>query len=162
MKRNLLIILAAVLCAACLNRAPAERLHFKQNGFSIAPLEEAAKSGTYQALMMYLSFSDGFAPNVNVQSKPFTGTIDELATQSKQQLEQSGLKLISEKKLGPDTYVFECTGSYQSLALHLYVRSVLKAGRVYLVTATAVEKQWASTSAQLKACVDSFELDKGK
>lgn len=162
MKRKVLVIMACVGLAACLNRAPAERLHFKQNGFSIAPLEEAAKNGTYQALMMYLSFSEGFAPNVNVQIKPFTGTIDELVTQSKQQLEQTGLKLISEKKLGPDTYVFECTGSYQSFPLHLYVRSILTADRIYLVTATAVEKQWDSASAQLKACVDSFELDKGK
>jgi len=162
MKRNLLILLAAVLCAACVRQVQSEKLHFKQNGFSINPLEEAAKNDTYQALMMYLSISDQFAPNVNVQIKPFTGTIEDYVKQTKQLLDQGNLKLIQGNVLGKNIYVIECSGSYKDLSLHLYVRSVLTAGRIYLVTATATETQWKTYSGKLKSCVDSFELDKGK
>jgi len=162
MKRNLLIILAAVLCAACVSQVQSERLHFKQNGFSIAPLEEAAKDNTYQALMMYLSISDNFAPNVNVQIKPFTGPVEDYVKQTKQLLGQNKLKLIKEGVLGKNAYVFEYSGSFNELSLHLYTRSVLSGGRVYIITATATETQWKNSSDKLKSCVDSFELDKGK
>lgn len=162
MKRNLLILLAAVLCTACVNRGHSEKLHFPQNGFSIAPLEEPAKNNTYQAMMMYLSVSDQFAANVNVQIKPFAGAITDYVKQTKQTLAQGNLKLIHENVSGETVYVIECTGSFMDLSLHLYSRSVLSPGRVYVVTATATENQWKEYADKLKSCVDSFELDKGK
>lgn len=162
MKRNLLIILAAVFCAACVNGGHSGKLHFQQNGFSIAPLEEPAKDNTYQAVMMYLSVSDQFAPNVNVQIKPFAGAITDYVKQTKQILDQGNLKLIHENVSGKSVYVIECTGSYRDVSLHLYSRSVLSPGRVYVATATATENQWKNYADKLKSCVDSFELDKGK
>ena len=163
MKRNLLIILTVLLCSACGNKVQSEKLHFTQNGFSIAPLEEATKSDTpYQALMMYLPFSDNFAPNVNVQMKPHTGTIEDYIKQNKELLEKGNLKMIKEDRIGDDTYAFEYTGSFRDLSVHLYTRSVLSSGRVYVVTAGAMESQWEKYSGKLKNCVDSFELDKSK
>lgn len=162
MKRNLLIILAAVLCTACASQVPSEKLHFKQNGFSIAPLEEPAGDNPYQALMMYLSVSENFPPNVNVQIKPFAGTIEEYVKMTKQILEQGSLKLVKENVLGKDKYTMEFTGSFKDFSLHLYTRSVLSAGKAYVITATATETQWKNSSDKLKSCVDSFELDKGK
>jgi hypothetical protein len=157
-----MMIIGCICFGACVSQVQSERLHFKQNGFSIAPLEEAAKNDTYQALMMYLPISENFAPNVNVQIKPFTGPVEDYVKQTKQLLEQNKLKLIKEGVLGKNAYVFEYSGSFNELSLHLYTRSVLSGGRVYIITATATETQWKTYSEKLKSCVDSFELDKGK
>jgi hypothetical protein len=59
-RTTLLLTLLAVPCLTADDGEP--RLHFKANGYSIAPLDEASDKETCQALMMFLPPSGGFAP----------------------------------------------------------------------------------------------------
>ena len=92
----------ALLCLAAnsaLAGDKAETLTFKQAGFSIAPLDEPQK-GPSQTLIMFLPASDGFAPNVNVQIQPYSGSIDAYADLSKTQFKQvrvRRLQLLQQK-----------------------------------------------------------------
>jgi len=153
----LFITLFALPCAA-VDSEP--RLQFKANGFSIAPLEGTADTASYQAVMMFLPVSDQFAPNVNVQIQPYNGTAQEYANLSKQQF-KAGSFTVESEKVTQTAVLWEYSGLLQGRKLHWYARAELGKGKVYLVTATATEAQWQTVAAKLKACVDSFKLEKG-
>jgi hypothetical protein len=152
----------ALLCLAAnsaLAGDKAETLTFKQAGFSIAPLDEPQK-GPSQTLIMFLPASDGFAPNVNVQIQPYSGSIDAYADLSKTQFKQVGFKLLSENKSGKAEITFEYSGTLQGRNFHWYARAIQNGGIIYLVTATATEEQWSKVADKLKVCVNSFETIK--
>ena len=134
------------------------RLHFETLGFSIQPLEEAPQGRPYQALLMFLPASEGFSPSINVQIQPFAGTIAEYDQLSKRQFEAVGWTVASEKST-PESMTWDFSGEQQGRDLHFYAKAVASGGSVYLVTATALASQWDRVGAQLKDCVDSFELD---
>ena len=161
-------MIAGAVCLCCLAALPgnasqapaakpADKLVFPNNGFAIAPLDQPGE-GANQVLFMFLPASAGFAPNVNVQTQKYAGTIEEYAAVSKKQFEDGQLKIISTAKPDKATAVFEYSGQMEGKALHWYARAALRNGAIYLITATALEDQWKDASAKLKSCVDSFEL----
>ena len=157
-------IVALVLCvcgvagvASNSTSKPAERLVFRNNGFSILPLDEASKGGG-QVLMMFLPVSGDFGPNVNVRTQPHAGTLDDYAKLSRKEFQDVKLTILSERKTSPSTLIIECSGPMLGRSLHFYCRAVLKSGTIYLATATATEDQWKDLSGKLKSCVDSLEM----
>ncbi len=134
------------------------KLHFKKNGFSIAPLEGKSSNMSYQVLAMLLPPSEGFSPNVNIQIQMYGGTIQEYAKLSGSQFKSFKLNIVSEK-IGKTSVLWEYAGVLQGSAMHWYAKAVKVEGKVYLVTATATESQWSKVSGKLKACVNSFKCD---
>jgi len=158
MKRIPWLVALACGAAAVLGAAAGQALHFPQHGFSIAPLEGRAGANG-MVLLMSLSPTDGFAPNVNVMAQTSHGTIDDFIALSKRQFTQAGLHVIKAEKLDDNDAAFEYSGNLQGRALHWYAKASLKGDEVLLATATATDAQWPKLADQLKACVDSFRRD---
>ncbi|HAU38828.1 MAG TPA: hypothetical protein DCX07_14070 [Phycisphaerales bacterium] len=160
-------ILLGTLCLCCLaapagnagqpTTKPMDKLVFPNHGFAISPLDQPAK-GVNQVFFMFLPASGGFAPNVNVQTQTYEGTLDEYVALSLNHFKEAKIAIISSSKPDKDTAVFEYSGRMEERALHWYAKAVLKGGTAYLVTATATEDQWKEVSQKLKSCVDSFEM----
>ncbi len=152
------LVAAAVFCAAigAAQQAPA-RLYFHASGFSIAPLD-VAQEGPHQVLFMMLPATESFAPNVNVQIQPFSGTIEEFVSLSRQGFDAAGLQ-VSGERIGKGAVTWEYSGDYEGRNLRWYAAAHVGDGRVYVVTATALEQQWDTVAADLKECVDSFRLE---
>jgi hypothetical protein len=153
--------LVTVLCAAPAMAKDDEVLHFGEHGFSIKPLKGKVTDVPTQVLFMAMSPQAGFAPNVNVQLQPYEGSIDQYFALSKSQFGPMGIKVLWDKKTGPDSISFEYAGAMQGHELHWYARAVRPKNRavVYLITATASAEQWASVATALKDNVDSFKLE---
>ena len=160
MKKLVLVILVGLVASVCRAEDNAPQLKFPVSGFSIAPLEGKGE-GTYQALIMFLPPSDGFAPSVNVMAQPHEGTIEDYVALSKQGFKTMGWTVLSIKTKG-DTTVFEYSGEMGKRELRFYAKAHLRAGKIYLVTGTALDSQWDDVSQTLKTCVDSFKLDPEK
>ena len=135
---------------------PAAKLLFPNNGFAIAPLDQPA-AGTYKMLSMSLPPSGGFAPNINVMTQEYAGTMDDYTTLTLKQFDTMKFNVLSNTKSGKDTVTLEYSGTLKTGTLHWYAKAFSKNGTVYLVTATATEDQWKNVSDKLKTCVDSFE-----
>lgn len=162
MKKTISLFLLALFALPCLAAAESEgRLHFKGNGFSIAPLEEETEIASYLAVQMFLPSSEAFAPSVNVIIQRYKGTIKEYAELSRQQFEAAEFTIMSEK-IAPTFVVWEYSGMIKDHQFHWYAKAERKEGKVYLVTAAATESQWKTLSVKLKACVDSFKIEKGE
>jgi hypothetical protein len=148
----------------CLGAAAASsaRLQFKSAGYSIDALDAAPGNAPYQSIMMFLPASEGFAPNVNVQMQPYSGGIDAYIDLSKKQFVTSKFNLLKETRLGKNAVVLEYAGLFQGRDLHWYAKAVATGKRLYMVTSTATNKQWAGAAPKLKACVDSFAVDSAK
>jgi hypothetical protein len=138
------------------------RLRFPLAGFSIAALESPPGPTPHMPLTMSLPADDKFAANVNIQIQPYEGTIEEYEALTLRQFKDFGLKVIERKKVGKLVIVFQYSGEVQGRLLHLYARAEKSGDHVYLVTATAVERQWVEQAPKLKACVDSFQCEKGE
>ncbi len=133
------------------------KLVFKNNGFSIPVLEEPGKVVEGRVLAMFLPPSDGFSPNVGVNTGPFTGTIAEYAAEYKKELEASGFKVESESQKD-DGLTVEFSGVARGRSVHGCQKVVFKDGIIYRGIAMANENQWKVSGAKLKACVDSLEV----
>lgn len=138
------------------------RLRFPVAGFSIAALEAPPGPTPHMPLTMSLPAIEEFSANVNVQIHPYEGSIEEYTALTLKQFKDFGLKVIEQKKVGKSGVVFQYSGELKGGLRHWYARSEKVGEQVYLVTATAAEKQWADQASQLKACVDSFRLEKGE
>jgi hypothetical protein len=140
-------------------QAAGDELKFAEHGFSIKPLKGHNAKAMQQVLTLSLSPSDGFAPNVNVQVQPFTGTMEEYLDISRNDFQKLGFTTIQVKIEG-NVAVLEYSGSLPKvpMALHWYARAVQAPGKVYLVTGTAAETQWAQAGAAIKECVDSLKI----
>jgi hypothetical protein len=155
-------LLAGLFCVFLLGAADTQQqIHFPLHGFSIDALEGPADTRG-MLMSMSLPASDGFAPNVNLISQNSPGTIDQYIEISKQQVTQNGWTLIKANKVDDNTAVMEITGKVGDNSLHFYDKVSRKGDEVILITATATENQWTTNSAQLEACVDSFQRDSDK
>ena len=135
----------------------ASTLHFEKNGFTIDALEGEVGAEPYQVLVMFLPpTADRFAPNINIQIQPYTGTIDEYIALTKQQITGAGWELLELATPGKNVLTLEFAGD----GLHWYARAVRDGDRMYLVTAAASETYWGDLAGQLKSTVDSFKLKK--
>lgn len=135
-------------------------LVFDSMNFSIESLEAEADEAPYQALSMFLPPSEGFAPNVNVLSQPFTGSMDEYIEISKKEFEELGLEVLKLEREDKDTVVMMYAGVMGGLDLHCYVKGIATGDEVLLATGCSLDDQWSDVSDDLEACVDSFKLAK--
>lgn len=140
--------------------ANAATVDLPQYGFAVEALDGTPSTASATtALMTFLPPSDGFAPNINVNIQPYPGDIGSYAAMSKGQFASMQWAIVSEKQVGGNEWVIEYSGTTpQSGSLHFYARAIAKAGKVYLVTATAKETQWGAVSAVLRKHVDSFQV----
>lgn len=160
MKKSIGVVILVSLCIVSLGAVAPDRLQFKKAGFSIQALEDRSGSTGYQALIMSLPPSDGFAANVNVMIQPYSGTIDEYAALSKKQFVEANLSLIKETRLNQTSVVLEYSGELQKRRFHWYAKATSTGKSVYLATATATETQWDTVASKLKVCVDSLTAGK--
>jgi len=158
MKTFTVLTLAILFALPCYTGEADARLQFKANGFSIAPLEGVSDTIPYQAILMFLPATEGFAPNVNVQIQPYKGTLQEYAALSQQQFKAVGVTILSEKTT-EKAVAWEYSGVLQGRRLHWYAKAFSGKGKIFLVTATATQSQWKTASEKLKACVDSFRIE---
>ncbi len=160
MKNTVSVISIALLFScATLFQAKAATIDLPLYGFQIDALDAAPDaSAPATALEMFLTPTEGFAPNINVQIQPYTGTIKEYATLSKGQFDELKWKVISEKEIGDNEWNLEYTGTMQAGDLHFYARAISKNGKVYLATATAKESQWPTLGETLRQHIDSFKI----
>jgi hypothetical protein len=153
------LLLICLLITGGLAAASSNLLVFRENGFSIKPLEGDPGQQNYVALMMFLPASDAFSANVNVVMRPYQQTINDYVALTKKQFDKMGWRLLKAPRIDKTSAVFEYSGKMQGRGMHWYTKTVLRGNKVYLVTATATEEQWTSVSGKLKACVDSFQLN---
>src|SRR5260370_36352830 len=159
--KNTVSVISIALLSSCatLFQAKAATIDLLLYGFQIDALYAAADaSAPATALEMFLTPTEGFAPNINVQIQPYTGTIKEYATLSKGQFDELKWKVISEKEIGDNEWSIEYTGTMQPGDLHFYARTISKNRKVHLATPTAKESQWPTVSDTLRQHIDSFEV----
>jgi hypothetical protein len=157
--------LAVLVCLICLSGAPSEaesdapRLVFPDSGFSLAPLEARAEGVSYQALVMLLPPTGGYAPNVDVQIQIYPGDMDDYIAVSRRQIEAAGLASLTVEKLSDESAVFDYVDRDREPHVRFYARAFREGTRYYAVTAGATEEQWDAVGPRLAACVDSFRLE---
>lgn len=150
---------ALVLMASPIWAEATNRLHFATSGFSIAPLEAPKGQLTQQVLMMFLPTAGDFTPNVNVQVQPYDGSLEDYIKLSLKQFESAKLRMVQQGRTRDSGVLFEYQGEIQNRRVHWYAKAQKSQGKVYLVTATALEEHWAEVGPNLKNCVDSFACD---
>ena len=146
--------IALFLCLFLANVAFAES-KYENNQFSINAL--VGENIATQPLMMFLSVSEGFASNVNVQVQQYPNSLKEYAKLSIKQFNQLNFKVLQNKQTETNL-VFEYSGIMQGNNFHWYAIALKKGNNVYLVTATSMESQWKIHSKTLIECVKSFKL----
>jgi hypothetical protein len=159
--KNTVSVINTVLLFSCatLFQAKAATIDLPLYSFQIDALDAAPDaSAPATALEMFLPPTEGFAPNINVQIQPYTGTIKEYATLSKGQFDELKWNVISEREIGDNEWSVEYTGTMQAGDLHFYARAISKNGKAYLATATAKESQWPAVSDTLRQRIDSFKV----
>ncbi len=127
-------------------------------GFEMDALEAPVGQTPVSALMTFLPVTDGFAPNINVQIQPYSGTIKEYAELSRGQFAGMQWKVVSEKQVGDNEWIAEYTGPMQGNVLRFYARAIAKGGKVYLATGTTKESQWPTLGTTIRKHVDSFKV----
>jgi hypothetical protein len=160
MKNTTKALIAAVwFSLAISSRSAAATIDLPLYGFQIDALDAAPDaSSPTTVIQTFLPATDGFAPNINVQIQPYTGTIKDYATTSKSQFERVKWKVVSDQQPNDNEWNVEYTGSFQGSDLHFYARAVSANGKVYLITATAKESQWATVGDTLLKHLQSFKL----
>ena len=151
--------IATLLWSATFSPLNAATIDLPLYGFQIDVLDSAPGASTSIALQMFLPVSDGFAPNINVQIQPYPDTMKDYIALSKGQFDQLNWKMVTDSQPGDDEWTVEYTGQAQGLDLHFYARAISQSGKIYLVTASAKESQWATLSDTLRKHVDSFKMD---
>jgi len=153
------LVVAALFSLAISSRSGAATIELPLYGFQIDALDAAPDaSSPTTVIQTFLPATDGFAPNINVQVQPYTGTIKDYATTSKSQFEQMKWKVVSDQQPNDTEWNVEYTGSFNGSDLHFYARAVSANGKLYLITATAKESQWATLGDTLLKHVQSFKL----
>lgn len=156
MKRfGLVIIVVLVASSMCL--AAPERLRLEKAGFSIEPLDAEPVATPYQAAILFLPPSGNFAPNVNVQVQPYTGTIDEYLKLSEQQIFTMKMNLISKEQPDKSSMLVEYAGEMQGYKMHFYAKAIANGTNIFLATGTCTESQWENAVEQIKRCVQSLQ-----
>lgn len=129
-------------------------------GFSIQPPTPAPTTapGIVTLAAFCIPGSDGFNPNVNVQYQPFAGDLDAYDATTKAQFEQLRLQIIAMRADGA-WHVYEYAGKLQlNRSLHCYAKAAKRPGGILLVTATALDTQWAAVKDSLMRSVESVAL----
>src|SRR5260370_8449551 len=114
--KNTVSVISIALLSSCatLFQAKAATIDLPLYGFQIDALDAAPDaSAPATALEMFLTPTEGFAPNINVQIQPYTGTIKEYATLSKGQFDEWKWRVISNKETGDTPWNLNSTVTLQ-------------------------------------------------
>jgi hypothetical protein len=150
---------ATLFSLAISSQAGAATIELPLYGFQMDALDAAPDSSSPTTVIQtFLPATDGFAPNINVQIQPYTGTIKDYATTSKGQFEQMKWKVVSDQQPNDNEWNVEYTGSFHGSDLHFLARAVSANQKVYLITATAKESQWTTVGDTLRKHLESFKL----
>ena len=154
-----LIGAATLFSLATFSNLKASTIDLPLYGFQIDSLDAQVDSlSPAKTLIMFLPESNGFQPNINVLIQPYNGTINDYIAMSKEQFKQMSCSVVSEHQNGENGWIVEYSmgGGHD---LHCYAQAVSKSSKIYLVTATAKESQWATVGATLREHVDSFKTE---
>lgn len=152
-------LFGAILFTGCSSSSGDGVLHFRDAGFSIAPLSVPSRGMTISGISMTLPPENGFQANVNVMVQDFPGTMEEYVDLSRAEFgAMEGAEILSETVTSSEVS-WEYTWAMNGRDLHLYGRAIKNGGSVYLVTATATESQWKKMEGELRACVESFAAE---
>ena len=153
------LIPAILFSLAISSQAGAATIELPLYGFQIDALDAAPDPSTPTTVIQtFLPATESFAPNINVQIQPYTGTMKDYAATTKSQFEQMKWSVTSDQQPNDNEWIVEYTGSFHDNGLHFCARAVSDNRRVYLITATAKESQWATVGATLRKHVESFRL----
>jgi PsbP len=156
------LVVATLFSLAISSQAGAATIELPLYGFQMDALDAAPDSSSPTTVIQtFLPATDGFAPNINVQIQPYTGTIKDYATNSKSQFEQMKWKVVSDQQSNANEWNVEYSGSFQGSDLHFLARAVCANEKVYLITATAKESQWTTVGDTLRKHLESFKLMPG-
>jgi hypothetical protein len=127
-------------------------------GFGVKRSDLPSAAGQSPVVVLFLSPTGGFAPNVNVLIQDFPSSISDYVEQTKKEFDSAGITIVKEQTVSPEEWMVEYSGTLSGRSLHWYARAVKKGTKVYLTTATATPDQWKTVSPKLIQCVDSFAL----
>jgi hypothetical protein len=142
-------------------QSPDDRIHFKENKFSIKPFETTQENSaqSYSVLFMLLPQTSGFAPNINIIVQKYSGSLEDYKNLSDSQFKQGNMTVIQSKNSASKYIIFEYTGSQGGKNMHYYSRALKREDNIYLVTGTALIEQWDAVSVKIKDTVDSFKFE---
>jgi len=165
MKIFRIILLLGFLPLIARSQSNERILRFDSDGFSINAEGFGVKrqdlggvAGQSPTVVLYLTPTGGFAPNVNVLIQNFPASINDYITVTKKEFDSAGVKLLNEHLVSAEEWDLEYQGNLSGKEFHWYARAVKSGDKVYLTTATATPSQWDQVSHQLIQCVDSFAL----
>jgi hypothetical protein len=132
-------------------------------GFSLVPpaFPKADKDSGAQAAMFFAPGKNGFASNLGVMVQTVQMKLDDYVALSREQFEKGGLKVTGETKLkvsGRDAVRWEYEGAAQGRKLKWTAMAVVEGDRVFLVTGTSTQGDYAALSQEFKASLDSFKI----
>lgn len=130
---------------------------FGNSQFEIEALGGGDSSKASQPVLMSLPPKNNFSPNINVQIQIFPGTLKQYLNITKSQIESFGWALL-ESSIEGDKLTLEYQGSLQGKSMHWFQEAVKSKGKIYLITATGLERDWNSYSSDLIESVRSFRL----
>ncbi len=153
MKKLIKIILAVSIMLSTLS---AEN-KYETNIFTIKSLE--IKKDTSIMGIMYLPSSDKFSPNINIIKQSYSGTLEEYQEITENQFKKEKLNVLY-NQIENNRIIFEYSGKFGKFKteMHWYGIAHKKDNSYYLITATALKKQWKQYSKELIDSVQSFKL----
>ncbi len=127
-------------------------------GISIdAPAAEDMTAPNNQIVAFFLPPSDNFTANVNVLREQSGDSLEAFDKLSLSQFKQFKLTILNRTLKGNEIR-YEYKGTMQGRTLHWYARTVKAGQLIYLVTATALDSEWAKQKSALIKSVESFSV----
>jgi hypothetical protein len=149
--------LLAICASSALTAAEGDLPHY---GAQLKELDALIEKAPGKTLFIKVDETGRVSANINIQIQPFTGTMKEYMDGSQAQFEQmfeKGWKILSEKQDGEKEWSCELTGTAKGKDYHFYARAVREGGKVYLITATALQEHWGSFGEKMRRHVDAFK-----
>ena len=131
-------------------------------GWRLKQLEEIIKKSSDSAMQINVGEPVEFQANINVMIQPFPGTMKEYIDLSYRELDklfEKKWKVLSEKQNGEEEWGCEYTGTKDGEVYQFYSRAVKDEARIFLITATALQKQWGRLGETMRRQVNSFKRD---
>jgi hypothetical protein len=147
-------ILLALFCAVLARDAAAADYY----GWRLADLDALVAKEPRNFLVVEFDRSDGFTPNINIQIQKYPGTMKEYVEESHRGFDtlfDKKWSAVSEDQKGEKDYHIEIVGT-KGREFHFYQRAVKQGEKTYLITASALQSQWATLGDKMRRYVDAF------
>ena len=163
MKKLLTGLLILTLCTSAFAEDKAAKFTDPIHGFTI----NAPDLGPSKQVLTPVIFSgpvdSGFSANVSVRIQPGADKIKSYIAANLAQLADMKATVVSQKQLtvsGCDAVLIEFQATINGTAMHFLSLSVLQPDKIYIVTGTALDSNYAKYEEAFKKCIDSFALPK--